>query len=274
MKRNTNCTNYQQNCPPAMACDKVKARSVACDADGHYPYYDLDVPVVLSEVDLQATVEADVHLPTPAREIKAIKKNVSLTQCEAFKSPYNYGKVKLFITGVVHKNIQYVEACSGNLKDYSVDVPFTCSDEVEVFDHVDQYASQKSSLTAEYRYLDKHNHGADRCRNGSFTYEFFNEPIECKLLYADIFELDLYKDHDRFGRFSRITEKMDINLWFKLLQTQQRRSSRGYHPKDDCESSSSSSGSYGDEMSHNEAMDHKEQTMMDRINERINNVRK
>ncbi|WP_051353090.1 CsxC family protein [Thalassobacillus devorans] len=249
MKKNTSCNNYQKKCPPGMACDKVKAKSVSCNANGNPSDFDIDVPVVLSEVELQATVEADVHLPTPAREVKAIKKNVSLKQCEAFRSPISETLVKVFITGVVHKNIQYVEACSGNLKDYSVDVPFTCSDDVEVFELVEQDFSQKSSLTGEYRYLDNHKHGADRCRSGSYTYEYFNEPIECKLLYADIFELDLYKDHDRFGRFNRITEKMDINLLFKLLQTQQRMSANGGADRE-CEA-------------------HRPSSMRDRINERI-----
>ncbi|MFD1017661.1 CsxC family protein [Thalassobacillus hwangdonensis] len=252
MKKNTSCSSHSK-CPPGLSCDKAKAKRVDCEAEGYYPYHHLDVPVILSEVHLQALVEADIHLPTPAKEVKFIKKNISLKQCEAFKSPYGH-KVKVFITGVVHKNVVYVEACSGNLKDYHVDIPFTCSDAVDVWHYVDQYPSQKSSLTAEFKYLDKSNHGSDRCRDGAYTKEYFNEPIECKLVYSDIFELDLYKNHDRFGRFTKITEKMDVNLWFKLLQTQQ---TNGYYPY--------KKGSKPADAT--ESSDNYEPTIIDRIND-------
>lgn len=222
MKKNTGCNN-SKTCPPAPHCDKAEPTSVSCEAKGYdVPPLTIDVPVVLSHVKLQANVEANINLPTPAREVKVIKKNVSLKQCEVIKHPYSLDKVKLYVTGVVHKNIQYVDACSGYVRDYSVDVPFTCSDDVKIYEYVEQLKSQKSSYTAEYKFLADDMHSSDRCKTGTYTFEFFNEPIECKLVYADVFELDLYKDFDRFNRFNKITEKMDINLWFKLLQTQER----------------------------------------------------
>jgi hypothetical protein len=221
------CSPMHKGCPPAQKCSKAKPMHVACDADSYYPYGSVYVPTILADVHLQADIEANVKLPTPAREIKAIKKNVSLKQCEVLKHPYAYNKVKLYITGIVHKNIQYVESCNGYLRDYSVDVPFTCSDEVDIFHYVDQYKSEKSSLNAEYKFLAKDKHGADRCKNGSFTYEYFNEPIDCVLKYADVYEMDLSKDFDKYGNFSRITEKMDVNLWFKLVQNQEKFSYLG-----------------------------------------------
>ncbi|WP_100334063.1 CsxC family protein [Bacillus alkalisoli] len=227
MRRNTSC-NQQKGCPPAQPCDTAKTKRVDSSVDSSAPQVVevqdvpvIDVPVVLAEVELFANVEADIHLPTAAREIKVIRKNISLKQCESHIDRFRNNIAKVYVTGVVHKNIQYVESCSGYVKDYSVDVPFSFNQEVEIFNPAQQFFSNKSSLTEEYRYLDKSKHGATRCKSGSFTFEYYNEPIECKLLYSDIFELDLYKDFDRFGRFNKVTEKMEIFLALKLLQTQQ-----------------------------------------------------
>ncbi|WP_409250825.1 CsxC family protein [Bacillus sp. SCS-153A] len=258
MKKNT-CGNHK-GCPPGLKCDTAKTKHVDCDAKSWHPYGDVYVPVVLADVKLQANVEADIKLPTPAKEIKMIKKNVSLKQCEALRHPYSDYKVKLYITGIVHKNIQYVDACTGFVRDYSVDVPFTCSDEVKIHHLVEQMKSKKSSLTAEFKFLAKDGHGADRCRDGSHTFEYFNEPIDCILKMADVFELDLYKDHDKWGRFTRITEKMDVNLWFKLVQKQEKPvcPPASYEPPHDGDGD-------GDEYP-------EPQTMLDRIKNRIDRM--
>ncbi|UQD51876.1 hypothetical protein C0971_07345 [Bacillus methanolicus] len=226
MKRNTGCGCNDHNvCPDQPARDNAHTKTVACFNDSFKPAADLqnfpvfDIPTVLAEVELQANVEADIKLPTPAREIKWIRKNVSLKQCKAIPSIQKPGFVKLFITGVVHKNIQFVDD-SGFVKDFSVDIPFSCNQQVKVFNHIFDILSRKSSVD-ERRFLDHNGHGADPCIAGSVTFEYFNEPIECKLLYSEINELDIYKDFDRFGRFDKINEKMEITLFFKLLQTQQ-----------------------------------------------------
>lgn len=250
MKRNTGC-NSHHGCPPQLSCDKAKTIRVDCDSDSFHPYGNklkfpvADINVALAEVELQVEVESDIELPTAAREIKHMRRNVSLTQCKAIRSAMDYKKVKLYISGVVHKNIQYVEQCSGVLKDYSVDVPFTCSEAVHVFNYPDyEHLSQKNTVY-ERRFIDKKGHGADECTSGSFTYEYYNEPIECKLLASFVNDLDLFKDFDNWGRFSRITEKMEVGLFFKLLQKQQvdLDHSHGYKDKEESSSSSSSSSS-------------------------------
>ncbi|MBD1381943.1 CsxC family protein [Metabacillus arenae] len=229
MKKNTGCgcNDHHNSCPPAMQCDKADTKTVECDNKSFKPERFpkqkvpvIDVPVVLAEVELLADVEANIKLPSPAREIKWIRKNISLKQCKAFVREFDRFKAKVFITGVVHKNIQYVEDCSGFVRDYSVDVPFSCNQTVKLFNPAVQFFSRKSSID-EYRFLDKDGHGADRCTFGSFTDEDYNEPIECKLIFSEITELDLLKDFDHFGRFKKITEKMEVLLFFKLLQTQQ-----------------------------------------------------
>jgi hypothetical protein len=186
----------------------------------------VDALVTLADFELEIDVEADVHLPRPAREIKSIRKNVTLKQCKAVPSSQSAQVVKLFITGVLHKNIQYVEDCSGVVKDYSTDITFTTIKKVELanpfvnpFGHYDIEFSQKASVS-EYRELAKDGHGANPCISGSETFETFNEPIECKLLGTKIREIDLFKHFDNWGRFSTITEKAEIRLFLRLSQMQ------------------------------------------------------
>ena len=62
--------------------------------------------------------------------------------------------------------------------------------------------------------------GADRCSFGSFTFEFLNELIKCKLLNANVTQVDVLSDFDRFGRFDKITEKAEVNLVVRLTQLQ------------------------------------------------------
>ena len=121
----------------------------------------IDVLVPLAEFELEVDVEADVEPPTPAREIKSVRKNVTLKQCRAVPSSQSPNIVKLFITGVLHKNIQFVEECSGFVRDHSVDVVFTTIKRVELenpvrnpFGHKDIEFSQKTSV-AEFRELIK-----------------------------------------------------------------------------------------------------------------------
>nr|WP_295969720.1 hypothetical protein [uncultured Bacillus sp.] len=220
MKKNTGCSHPPHGCPPASENDKAKTKTVEC-RNKSFAAGTLYVPVVLAEVELSADVEASIELPTAAREIKSIRKNVSLSQCKAIPSFVNTDAVKLFITGIVHKNIQYVEECTGHLRDHSVDVPFHCNQQVAIFVEPDYFFSNKSTATEEYRFLDKSGHRGDRCQFGQFTFENYNEPIECKLLFSFVHELDLLKEFDHFGAFKKVTEKMEVFLMLKLIQNQQ-----------------------------------------------------
>ncbi|MCQ6276134.1 hypothetical protein JMM81_14495 [Bacillus sp. V3B] len=238
MKKNTSCDSYgyrgHGHCPPQSSCDQVKAKSVDSDlcpippwkgsTKLEHPFLDAQVP--LADFELEVDVEADVCLPTPAREIKSIRKNVTLKQCKALPSSQSAKVVKLFITGILHKNIQYVEECSGFVRDHSTDITFTTIKRVELanpyvnpFGHYDIEFSQKASVS-EYRELAKDEHGANPCISGSETFETFNEPIECKLLGTKIREIDLFKNFDNWGRFSTITEKAEIRLFLRLSQMQ------------------------------------------------------
>ncbi|WP_078410885.1 CsxC family protein [Priestia abyssalis] len=223
MKKNTGCgCNDHHGCPPAPHCGFAHVKATDCFVDNVENAGSIEQEVIVADVRVQALVEADVDLPTPAREIKYMRKNVSLKQCEAFPSQFNSDIIKLFVTGVVHKNIQYVEACSGFVRDFSVDVPFHCNLRVEdpTIDTITFDPSDKNALgSQERRFIAKNGHEGDRCRFGGESNEDFNEPIRCKLLAGDVFEFDLPKDFDRFGRFNKLTEKMEVLLTIRLLQT-------------------------------------------------------
>jgi hypothetical protein len=244
MKKNTGCgCNSHNNCPPKLDCDVAEPVHSDCE-DFKLPFCPTkpkfpvaDIPIALRELELEIDLETNIHLPKFARDIKSIKKNVSLTQCKALPSSRSPFEVKLFLSGVVHKNIQFVEDCNGYVRDFSVNVPFHCFRRIKLanpvrdpFGHKDIEFSQKTSFN-EYRELDKDGHGANECITGSETFEAFNEPVKCKLLKAKIRDFDIFKHFDNWGRFDKITEKMEVRLWLKLLQTQQV----SFDPSPDCD---------------------------------------
>ncbi|MBM7622083.1 hypothetical protein JOC95_003993 [Bacillus tianshenii] len=226
MKKNTGCgCNGHHECPAGPACDKAKSRSTFCEA-ASFPGPSEVTNAVIADVLMETLVEADITLPTYASDIKHIRKNVHLTQCKALTDAANPNTVKLFVEGYVHKNIQYVEDCSGVVKDYSVNIPFRCYDRVtplttEVLYPFGSEFSNKNN-TFERKEVSKNGMGADRCTTGSLTFEIYNEPIKCTLMASAVNQWDLLEGFDNWGRFNKITEKMDVYLVIKLTQKQQQ----------------------------------------------------
>lgn len=226
MKRNTwhntGCGNNNNNaCPPMPACDVANSRSTGCDVTQFGPN-DFEQNVILADFDLSIPVEADIKLPSYARDIKEIRKNVHLTQCKAIQLVGNPDQVNLFVEGYVHKNIQYAEECSGWLRDHSVNVPFKCYERINLSNPIDYpVTSNKNSGAFELREAAANGMEADRCNFGSQTFEFFNIPIDCRLMFATIDQWDIAKNFDNWGRFNKITEKMNVTLAILLTQEQQ-----------------------------------------------------
>jgi hypothetical protein len=182
----------------------------------------IEETVVLGDFLIQTLVESEIKLPSYATDVKQIKKNVNLTQCKAVPIPGNNNVVNLFIEGSIHKNFEYVDGCEGCVKDYSVDVPFSCFNRVElsrpaVFPFGE--FSVKENVR-ERRELAKDGMGADRCTFGSLTFEINNEPIRCKLLASAVNQLDILENFDNWGRFDKVIEKADVILAIKLTQKQ------------------------------------------------------
>lgn len=212
-----------QQCPQPEPCDIINSKTAFCEAENFLTEPTIEETVVLGDVLIQTLTEADIELPDFARDIKHIRKNVRLTQCKALPVVGNPNAVKLFIEGFVHKNIQYVQDCSGVVMDHSVEVPFRCFQKVNLTNPLvfpfGEFSVKNNIL--ERRELAADGHGADRCNFGSLTFEINNEPVKCKLLASAVNQWDILKDFDNFGRFRTITEKMEVILVIKLTQKQQ-----------------------------------------------------
>jgi hypothetical protein len=228
MEKNNSCGcgkgHSHGKCPDMPVCDTAKSHDHFCEVSGAV-VAGTEVDVVIGQVPIQALTESDIHLPDYASEIKVIRKNIFLTQCEAIPLRPAEGTtttdVKLFVEGYIHKNIQYVEDCDGYVKDYMVNVPFKCFTRVNLPVAIPIPAlSSKNSDAREIRELAKDGMGADRCTFGSNTFEFLNEPIRCKLVSWNLTEGNFLANFDKWGKFNKFTEKDDINLVIRLSQTQ------------------------------------------------------
>jgi hypothetical protein len=202
------------------------------------------IPVVLSEREIQIDVEAEFRLEEPYYEIKRIKKNVYLTQCELLPricvNPNGSLKSgKLFISGFVRKNIEYATAdcvqdkiVSGKIAHTTIDVPFTNVTEITYFR---QPVINHGGVQTEIDYLN--NCSCNDCgetvigklgcqqifeENRSFT-----EKPYCELEEVKIIEVDLHRDPlDTYAKFDvqlydKVIEKMVIYVTVKVLQLQQ-----------------------------------------------------
>lgn len=226
-KQNCSCGKGHSTgkCPAMPACDTAKAHAHFCEA-GEVTNGGIEETVVLGNVPIQILTEADIYLPSFATDIKVIRKNIHLTQCQAIPfiptgEATETEIVKLFIEGYIHKNIQYVEDCKGYVKDYSVNVPFKCYTAVTLPEPLPlPEFSSKNSDAREIREIAKDGMAANRCAFGSNTFEFLNEPINCKLVSWDLTEGNYLSHFDRWGRFNKVTEKDDINLVVRLTQLQ------------------------------------------------------
>jgi len=242
MRKNTGrCGgNKHDHCPPMMGVDKAKTHADFCDFGTVENPLDIERTVILGDVPVRSSVEADVHLPSYASDIKHIRKNVHLTQCEAVpvKLPgLNVtNQLDLYLEGYVHKNIQYSEGHGSYVKDYSVNVPFKCYNRVTLpsgasgqRNTVNIATSQKSNQIQEIRVTDDKDMGADRCEFGSITFENLNEPVECRLLRAKVSQMDFSKNFNTWGQFNKVTEKLTIDFVVRLTQIQ-RREDAGMNP--------------------------------------------
>ncbi|MBL4938423.1 hypothetical protein JK636_22175 [Clostridium sp. YIM B02515] len=176
------------------------------------------VPVVLSQFEIEFSCETTIKLDSPAIDIKRTKKNIFLDECRLLPKVN-----KLFLSGVVRKNIEY--GAKDNIKHITVEVPFKCTTEVEYFTlpvirHTDE------EIEIETLRLD--GAGTDLAENTRLSSEQFNEKIYCKLVSDEVKELEI-ADEDKDENenpecerlFETITEKMVVKLNLKLIQEQE-----------------------------------------------------
>ncbi len=194
-------------------------------------------------VTVSIPAETVFTLPTKALELKKIRKNVKITQCRFFNfSPPVCGKPqdtpKLFLGGFVRKDIQYSEAIrqtattvEGVIKDFVIDIPFTCVIELgrrlrvppTLFGQQQEYEFlSTSSLPSGFSPKDKLMSG-DISELNMVSTEFLNQLPTCKLVYTQINEMDDAIDRVSLqggpfeeGLFSTVQEKMTILIQLQL----------------------------------------------------------
>ncbi|NSB30263.1 CsxC family protein [Clostridium saccharoperbutylacetonicum] len=205
------------------------------------------LPVVLAETNITIPVEAIIKLDQPAMEIKRIKKNVFLTQSRIipFSQDGQFGTGILFIAGFIRKNIEYAtQTCTtartanvcGDIRHCTVEVPFNFTTRITF---LRPPIFIENSTTSELEFFTDKLKGCDVCsdpvigRNlcdrSSFDTEFFNEKPFTELVRADITEIDINTNTTISCKtpteqsFTKLTEKVVVNLTLKVLQKQQVR---------------------------------------------------
>ena len=151
-------------------------------------------------VTVSIPTESIFTLPTKALEIKMIKKSLRITQCRFFNcSPpvpgIPHDTPKLFLGGIVRKDIQYSEAIrqttttvEGIIKDFVIDIPFTCVVDL-----------------------------------GCIHEQFLNSLPNCELIFSQINEMDDALDRvplpggpSEEGVFRTLQEKMVVLIQLRL----------------------------------------------------------
>ena len=201
------------------------------------------VPVVLTECTVTIAVESFLKLEDVISEIKHIRKNVYLSQCELIQSSEdckaNTGT--LFLDGFINSDIEYAtkvhndegEPCS-KVKHVTVNVPFKCTT-IAMFKTYPKfkqstYQDETEILQTSIKVFDASGEnitGRDMREQSFKIFEFFNEKVFCELISAEILESSILESPiDKECKipleqgFHDIAEKVVLLLTIKLLQNQ------------------------------------------------------
>jgi hypothetical protein len=231
---------------------KVSTNQCDCDNHPHKPHVSIGkiiakVPVVLAELTLQVNVDAYIDFPEPVLEIKDIKKHVKITQCRLLLPTK-----KLFVKGFVRKNIQYAspskdiahstsKSIASDIHSYTVDIPFQCVTEIKHFlakpvmpemnkrKEFDFFVAK--SLPSGFPEKDELLSN-DLSQFHQESKQFYNELPFCELISSKIIEwdeainrVDLPNSETPIGEgyFTKVEEKMVVDITLKVLQNQQVR---------------------------------------------------
>ncbi|WP_044796907.1 CsxC family protein [Bacillus cereus] len=209
-------------------------------------------PVVLTETKVQIVAETIIRFPEPVLEIKSIRKRIKIVQCKLLLP-----SKKLFLRGFVRKNIQYETPCYGNdkfvssnLRSLTVDVPFSCVTEIRNFltkpvfhfnKSYDLEYGTETCIPSECGFDEHVFESGNLGQLNEISEEFFNEQPFCKIIKSSIIDynealnrrvgrVEYERDCNKCNRapfeegtFTRLEEKMVIELTLKVLQHQQIR---------------------------------------------------
>lgn len=254
-KQNTNASEYVaaccENCDPcATVTTEVQSLTeqiaVTPTVIPAGPVF-IKIPVVLAETNITIPVEATITLDEAVIEIKRIKKNVFLTQSRIipFSQDNRPGTGILFIAGFVRKNIEYAtQDCTtpgtpnfcGDIRHCTVEVPFKFTTRI-TFLRPPVFVENTTPRELEF-FTDKLRGcdfcsdpviGRNPCDQSFYFTEFFNEKPFTELVRADVAEVDIHTNptfrctNPTEQKFTKLTEKIVVNLTLKVLQKQQVR---------------------------------------------------
>lgn len=217
------------------------------------------VPVVLGEAKVQLDLTANILFPEPVLEIKDIKKQLKLVQCRLL-TPTN----KLFLKGFVRKNIQYATPLRSrdgyiisDLHSLTTDIPFEAVAEIEYINKPEFHPNmdRKEFTFFNKEKLPKGFSEKEKLLSGDFSQydqisgETYNELPYCELISSKFIEYDESLDRKmgrvfdsdgnqledvpfEEGTFTKIEEKMVVELKLKVLQKQQVKVNGYYYKKD------------------------------------------
>jgi hypothetical protein len=192
----------------------------------------LKVPVVLAERTIQVVVEADIPLSPAATEIKRVTKNVFLDQVKLVPVRFvrigttdffRVTRAKLFISGFIRKDIEYASnACNGALQDRIAEVQFSGFTELQEGDFL-SFPIIGVSEDSKALFLNEKNDLTPRLDKYFFQNLIkYNEQPYGELVGANFYELDFSPVKvDLKGQFSKLREKIVMDLTVKVLQVQQ-----------------------------------------------------
>ncbi|MEC2350961.1 CsxC family protein [Bacillus toyonensis] len=215
-------------------------------------YVVTNTPIVLTETEVQIVTDSIIRFPEPVLEVKSVRKRLKLVQCRLL-----FPSCKLFLKGFVRKNIQYETPCyansklvSSNVRSLTVDIPFSCVTEIKHFLTKPVFKSNKSEELEYYSSIDmgldcdSDHHmllSGDLSEFNQVSHENFNNKPYCKLIKSRIVDYNEainrcmgkvqygcdWKECKRApfeeGTFTKLEEKMVIDLTIKVLQEQQIR---------------------------------------------------
>ena len=203
-------------------------------------------PVILAETNITIPIEATITFDQAVIGIKEVKKNLFLSQSHLI--PFSSSDLEpnsgiLFIAGFIRKNIEYkTQTCNdeittnvcGDIRHCTVEVPFNFTTRINF---IREPIFIEKPTTREIEFFTDRLKVCDSCANivighdpyeQSFVFtEIFNEKPFIELVKATFIEVDI-KNNPILSQeisveqmFTKITEKIIVDLTLKVLQKQQ-----------------------------------------------------
>ena len=202
------------------------------------------IPIVIAELTLQANLNTTITFPEPVLEIKEVKKQMKITQSRLLL-PTN----KLFIKGVIRKNILYASSSPKNshhaktsdysdLRSLTIDIPIQCMTEIKKY--MSKPVMPKINEGQEFEFFDTKPLPTEFSETDSFmsndlpqfqqlSKQHYNELPYCELVSSKIMEWDEPIDNYPLPSttpvkevvFTKMVEKMMVDFTIKVLQYQQ-----------------------------------------------------